>query len=201
MRKLILPLLCLGLLCGCGVTTAERARPWPTHAPGATPYVRLQEEPSPEPAENEVYGSYEELMRSLFAQEGNFFFKEGDLELFRKLPQNEPYRFVVHLEPMWDQDSRIPASGEERYRIQEEVQLEYCMREAEFFSDKGCSAEVRSMKGFESGVEYRNFITVITAEPELLFALSYDTEELYLVEPLYSTVEERYAETVWSSEA
>ena len=48
-RRTVLPLiLCMIFLAACGkrpeAATIVTASPWPSHAPGATPYVRLQSE-------------------------------------------------------------------------------------------------------------------------------------------------------------
>ena len=102
LRALPLLLLFALALAGCArsaaAPAAASANPWPTHAPGATPYVHTMSEtaPAPETQEGEVFETMEDLWDSIYERFGNFYAKKDELKMFRELPQNEPYSFVPH---------------------------------------------------------------------------------------------------------
>ena len=77
---------------------APTAKPWPTHAPEATPYVRVNDGSAvyvgePEPVYDESPEDFWGRFREKF---GRFYARGEELEMFRALPQDEPYPFVPH---------------------------------------------------------------------------------------------------------
>ena len=176
-------LLLLLILAGCaqGRTSASpSAKPWPTHAPDATPYVHtLDETAAPEPAEGETFESMEALWDSIYERFGHFYSKKDELEMFRELPQNEPYSFVPH-SPRFVLDE-----GE-------------AMRMAKLFdAQDGVDARVIAMHSIVDGLDDWGFLTVISCTPARLFELSEELDELFMFEQFYSSVEERFDIAYW----
>ena len=109
-RTTLLLILCMIILAACGkrpeAATIVTASPWPSHAPGATPYVRLQAETGTMPNTETHQGpveyseSYEDIIRKLYAEDGNYYGKDWEMQMFRELPQDEPYSFVVRTDAM-----------------------------------------------------------------------------------------------------
>lgn len=109
-RIILLLFLCTVFLTACGnrseSATITSESPWPSHAPDATPYVRLQSEangmPAPENGQDQTedYESYEDIIRRIYAKEGNFYGKDWELQMFKDLPQDEPYPFVIRTNAM-----------------------------------------------------------------------------------------------------
>ena len=95
---ILIPMLSLALLSG----TAEAApiqKPWPTHAPEATPYVRVynaEDFPKDGEAEHVEFESIEDMWGHFKEKIGRFYVRGEELEMFRNLPQDEPYSFVPH---------------------------------------------------------------------------------------------------------
>lgn len=120
MKRLFAFLLCFALLTpaltGCGNAAAEQTVPGAQELAGdsrgaetlpsdGTGYIRPAS--TPEQPESETYDDWEALLEATYTREGNFFFKENELEDFKALPQDEPYSFVVHEEPGADADLRL----------------------------------------------------------------------------------------------
>ena len=90
MRKALLIIFCvLLMLSGCAPKTAEDGivrLPWPSHAPEATPYVRVPEQSETPPTpQAEFYDSWEEMLASMYVAENNFWFNDWELEMFKAL--------------------------------------------------------------------------------------------------------------------
>lgn len=193
-RRFFLLFLCTFFLTACGnhsesaeITTAS---PWPSHAPEATPYVRLQSEtnglPSPESeqGQTEHEESYEDFIRSVFAEEGNYYGKNWELQMFKDLPQDEPYPFVV----------RTNAMLQGADTVEDHIAL------AKKFAELGCDAKVKEMRSVEDGKEYLAWVTIITTTPSHLWELSDSLEEQLHVEQLYQSVDIRFDTVVWPEE-
>ena len=173
------------LLAGCArsapAPAAASANPWPTHAPGATPYVHTMSEtaPAPEPQEGEVFETMEDLWDSIYERFGKFYAKKDELKMFRELPQNEPYSFVPH-SPRFVLDE-----GE-------------AMRTAKLFdAQDGVEARVIAMHSIVDGLDDWGFMTVLTMTPARLFELSEELDELYMFEQFYPSVEKRFDIAYW----
>ena len=193
-RRFFLLFLCTFFLTACGnhsesaeITTAS---PWPSHAPEATPYVRLQSEtnglPSPESGQGQTEHeeSYEDFIRSVFAEEGNYYGKNWELQMFKDLPQDEPYPFVV----------RTNAMLQGADTVEDHIAL------AKKFAELGCDAKVKEMRSVEDGKEYLAWVTIITTTPSHLWELSDSLEEQLHVEQLYQSVDIRFDTVVWPEE-
>ena len=177
-------LLLLLILAGCAqpsTSAVPLAKPWPTHAPDATPYVHTMGEtaPAPEPAEGEVFESMEALWDSIYERFGHFYAKKDELEMFRELPQEEPYSFVPH-SPRFVLDE-----GE-------------AMRMAKLFDAlDGVEARVIAMHSIVDGLDDWGFLTVISCTPARLFELSEELDELFMFEQFYLSVEDRFDIPYW----
>ena len=151
---------------------AASANPWPTHAPGATPYVHTMSEtaPAPEPQEGEVFETMEDLWDSIYERFGHFYSKKDELEMFRELPQNDPYSFVPH------SPRDVLDEGE-------------AMRTAKLFAAlEGVDARVIAMHQIVDGLDDWGFMTVLTMTPARLFELSEQVDEMYMFEQFYPSV-------------
>lgn len=173
------------LLAGCArsaaVPAAASANPWPTHAPGATPYVHTMSEtaPAPEPQEGEVFETMEDLWDSIYERFGHFYSKKDELEMFRSLPQDEPFNFVPH------SPRDVLDEGE-------------AMRTAKLFdAQDGVEARVIAMHSIVDGLDDWGFMTVLTMTPARLFELSEELDELYMFEQFYPSVEKRFDIAYW----
>ena len=190
----LLFILCMIILAACGkrpeAATLVTASPWPSHAPGATPYIRLQSEISGMPnseaeqGQTEHYDSYEDLIRSIYAEEGNYYGKDWELQMFRELPQDEPYPFVVRTNAM----------------LQGADTLDDHIALAEKFSELGCEAKVKEMRSVEDGKERTAWVTIITTTPFHLWEISDSLSEKLHVEQLYKSVDIRFDTVVWPEE-
>ena len=193
-RIILLLFLCTVFLTACEnlseSATITPESPWPSHAPGATPYVRLQSEtsgmPAPENGQGQAghYESYEDFIHSIYAEEGNFYGKDWELQMFRDLPQDEPYPFVIHTYAM--------LQGADT--IDDHIAL------AQKFVELGCEAKVKEMRSVEDGKEYLAWVTIITTTPSHLWELSDSLEEQLHVEQLYQSVDIRFDTVVWPEE-
>ena len=185
MKKTILFLL-IGvlLLSGCAgaATPAPTAsgKPWPTHAPDATPYVRvLSDSAVPEPAQTETAESMEDVWDAIYERFGNFYAKKDEVELFRSLPQEEPYSFVPH---------------SERFVLDEGE----AMRMARLFgTQEGVDARVIAMQQIVDGLDDWSYLTVLTMTPARLFQLSEELKESFMIEQFWPAVEERFDIAYW----
>ena len=164
---------------GTGAAPAV-AGSWPTHAPDATPYVRTASaQPAPAPEEGETYESFGALWDDIYERFGNFHARKEELEMFRQLPQEEPYAFVPH-SPLFVLDE-----GE-------------AMRMARLFDAlEGCEARVIAMRQIVDGNEDWGFLTVVTMTPARLFELSEQLDEPFFFEQFYPQVEERFDIAYW----
>ena len=194
-HKIILQLfLCTVLLTACRNPSEPASitpeSPWPSHAPGATPYVRLQSEangmPAPEAGQGQTedYGSYESFIHSIFAEEGNFYGKDWELQMFKNLPQDEPYPFVIRTNAMLQGSDTVD----------DHIAL------AQKFVELGCEAKVKEMRSVENGKEYLAWVTIITTSPSHLWELSDSLKEQLHVEQLYQSVDIRFDTVVWPEE-
>ena len=89
---ILIPIFALALAVGAKADASPIQKPWPTHAPEATPYVRVNDGSAvyvgePEPVEFE---SIEEMWGHFHEKFGRFYAKSDELEMFRNLPQDEP---------------------------------------------------------------------------------------------------------------
>lgn len=176
---ILIPILSLALLGG----TAEAApvqKPWPTHAPEATPYVRVYNaEDFPKAEETVVFESIEDLWGHLYTQFGRFYAKSDELEMFRNLPQDKPYPFVPH---------------SARFELDEGE----AMRMARFFDAlDGVDARVIAMHQLVEGLDDWGYLTVVTMTPARFFELSEEAGEPFMIEQLYDGVRERFDVDYW----
>ena len=190
-RRMILPLLlCLVFLAACGGSAAPAAvsaAPWPSHAPEATPYVRPLAEPAAAPPseaereEGEHYDGWEERLHSMYTEEGDFCGKDWEMQMFRELPQDEPYAFVIHTDAM--------LRGADT--LDDHIAL------AQKFIALGCEAKVKEMYSVEEGQENIGWVTVITATPAYIWEISKGLGEQVFLEQLYKSVDIRFDKVVW----
>ncbi len=186
MKALPLLLFLTLALAGCARSAASpeaaaSAKPWPTHEPGATPYVHTMSEtaPVPEPQEEEVFETMEDLWDSIYERFGHFYSKKDELEMFQELPQNEPYSFVPH------SPRDVLNEGE-------------AMRTAKLFAAlEGVDARVIAMHQIVDGLDDWGFMTVLTMTPARLFELSEQVDEMYMFEQFYPSVEKRFDIAYW----
>lgn len=178
---ILIPMLSLALLSG----TAEAApiqKPWPTHAPEATPYVRIynaEDFPKAEEAETVVFESIEDLWGHLYTQFGRFYARDEEYEMFRSLPQDEPYPFVPH-------------------SVRFELDEGEAMRMARYFDAlDGVDARVIAMHQLVEGLEDWGYLTVVTMTPARFFELSEEAGEPFSFEQLYDGVRERFDVDYW----
>ena len=177
-------LLLLLILAGCAqpsTSAVPLAKPWPTHAPDATPYVHTMGEtaPAPEPQEGEVFETMEDLWDSIYERFGHFYSKKDELEMFRSLPQDEPFNFVPH------SPRDVLDEGE-------------AMRTAKLFdAQDGVEARVIAMHSIVDGLDDWGFLTVISCTPARLFELSEELDELFMFEQFYLSVEDRFDIPYW----
>ena len=165
------------ILTGCaqGSAAVPTAKPWPTHAPDATPYVRLMTEAAPK-AEEE-YAAFD--WDAIYERFGSFYARKDELELFRALPQDEPYSFVPH---------------SLRFVLDEGEAL----RMAELFDgQESCKARVVAMHQISDGLDDWGFLTVVDCTPARLFELSETLEETFMFEQFYESVRERFDVDYW----
>ncbi len=190
-RMILLFILCMAFLAACGNSPdpadAAAGSTWPDHAPEATPYVRLQSEaagstdPQSGQGQTEQYESYEDLKRRMYDEEGNYSAKDWELQMFRELPQDEPYPFVVHTNAM--------LQGADT--VEDHIAL------AQEFVDLGCEAKVKEMRSIEDGKEYTAWTTIITTTPAHFWEISGSLDEKLFVEQLYKSVDIRFDTVVW----
>ena len=178
MRKALLIIFwVLLMLSGCAPKTAEDGivcLPWPSHAPEATPYVRVPEQSETPPTpQAEFYDSWEEMLASMYVAENNFWFNDWELEMFKALPQDEPYDFTVHL---------ATAAGHDNHVV---------MKTAEEFVGLGIVTEVWDMQSVFDGEEEHYYVCFIRCTPKQLWAISGKTQEYYKIEQKYQSVAQR----------
>ena len=164
---------------GCARAKAAPS-PWPTHAPEATPYVRVYDRENDTPVDESIhFNSIEELWSSIYEKFGHFYAKKDELEMFRSLPQDEPYDFVPH-------------------SVRFELDEGEAMRMARLFDAlDGVDARVIAMHTLESGVPDWGFMTVVNMTPARLFALSEELDEHFMFEQFYESVRLRFDIDYW----
>lgn len=160
---------------------APEAKPWPTHAPDATPYVRVytaEEHPMPEP-EPTQFESIDDMWAHFYTKFGRFYSRDEEYELFRSLPPDEPYSFVSHSE----------RSGLDEGETMRMAQL--------FDRQEGVEARVLAMHSISSGLDDWSFLCVIETTPARLFELSEEMDETFMFERFYDAVRERFDIPYW----
>ncbi len=189
MKKPLFMLLCLVLLMlsACASQTegsGTPVQPWPSHAPGSSPYISPQGQQAQSPEiQVESYESWEALLESMYERENNFFFKDWELEMFKALPQDEPYYFTVHLYSTADYGSN-----------------ENDIIAAEDFSALGAEAQVKAYTLIENGMEETSYTCFVRCTPAELWEMSSRTQELYFIEQRYESVAQRYDTHIWPEE-
>ena len=185
-KAFLISVCCASLLCSaCAKSETDPIprHPWPTHAPEATPYISRPEasETPPEPV-GEVYDSWEEFLVSVYVRENNFWFLDWELEMFKALPQDEPYYFNIDLATAIGFDN------------------EATLKVAETFALLGTDAEVWASSSIYDGVEETYYICFIKCTPKELWELSSKVEGYYFIEQKYPGVAERFNIPIWHSE-
>ena len=187
-KMILFFVVCAVFLTACGSpsgsATVVTESPWPSHAPDATPYVRLKGEAMP--AQDEVGESAEPItFDSLYTTEGDFYGNKWEMQMFREeLPQDEPYRFVIRTNAM--------LSGGDT--ADDHIAL------AKRFTELGCEAIVKEMRSIEDGQEYIAWVTIVTTTPSHLWELSDRLGEQLHVEQLYPQVDTRFETQIWPEE-
>ena len=160
---------------------APTAKPWPTHAPEATPYVRVNDGSAvyvgePEPVYDE---SPEDFWGRFHEKFGRFYARGEELEMFRALPQDEPYPFVPH-------------------SVRFELDEGEAMRMARYFDAlDGVEARVIAQHTLLDGLDDWGYLTVVTMTPARFFELSEEAGEPFSFEQLYDGVRERFDVEYW----
>jgi hypothetical protein len=101
--------------------------------------------------------------------------------MFRELPQDEPYPFVVHTNAM--------LQGADT--VDDHIAL------AQRFTELGCDAKVKEMRSIEDGKEYTAWVTIITTTPSHFWEISSSLDEKLHIEQLYKSVDIRFDTVVW----
>ncbi len=160
---------------------APTAKPWPTHAPDATPYVRVNDGSAvyvgePEPVYDE---SPEDFWDRFHEKFGRFYARGEELEMFRALPQDEPYPFVPH-------------------SVRFELDEGEAMRMARCFDAlDGVDARVIAQHTLLDGLDDWCYLTVVTMTPARFFKLSEEAGEPFSFEQLHDGVRERFDVDYW----
>ena len=178
--SILIPVLSFALL-GAAADTSPIIKPWPTHAPEATPYVRVFEDSAvqEDQAEPVVYESIEDMWAHFKEKFGRFYAKSDELEMFRNLPQDEPYPFVPH-------------------SVRFELDEGEAMRMARYFDAlDGVDARVIAQHTLQDGLEIWDYLTVVTMTPARFFELSEEAGEPFSFEQLYDGVRERFDVDYW----
>lgn len=186
MKKAVLWLLCFTMLMCTGCASQSEGlipqKPWPSHAPGTSPYIRVPER-QPQNTESESVISLEEYLDSLYVRENNFLFLDWELEMFKALPQDEPFSFTVHLFSLADYGSN-----------------DNDLKTAEEFASLGADAQVKAYTHIEDGVEETSYSCFVRCTPAELWEMSSRTQELYFIEQQYETVAQRFDTHIWPTE-
>ena len=177
MRAFLFPALVLLLLEGCAQGSGVPAvKPWPTHEPGATPYVRSMKETAPAAEE----GTTETFSwDSIYERFGSFYAKKDELATFRELPQDKVFSFVPH-------SARFVLNEGEALRI---AKL--------FDAQENCEARVIAMHQITDGVDDWSFLTVVSCTPARLFEMGGEIPEEFMIEQFYPSVQERFDIAYW----
>ena len=134
-----------------------------------------------EQGQPEDYKSYEDIIHSIYAEEGNYYGKDWELQMFRELPQDEPYPFVV----------RTNAMLQGADTVDDHIAL------AQRFTELGCDAKVKEMRSIEDGKEYTAWVTIITTTPSHFWEISSSLDEKLHIEQLYKSVDIRFDTVIW----
>ena len=178
---ILIPIVALALAVGAKADASPIQKPWPTHAPEATPYVRVNDgsavyDGEAEPVEFE---SIEEMWGHFHEKFGRFYARGEELEMFRALPQNEPYSFVPH-------------------SVRFELDEGEAMRMARCFDAlDGVDARVIAQHTLFEGLDTWDYLTVVTMTPARFFELSEEAGEPFLFEQLHDGVRERFDVDYW----
>lgn len=178
---ILIPILTLALAAGARAEAAPVQKPWPTHAPEATPYVRINDGTSVYAGEVEPveFESIEDMWGHFYTQFGRFYSRDEELEMFRNLPQDEPYSFVPH---------------SARFELDEGE----AMRMARYFDAlDGVDTRVIAMHQLIDGRHDWGYITVVTMTPARFFELSEEAGEPFMIEQFYDAVRERFDIDYW----
>ena len=178
--SILIPVLSFALL-GAAADTSPIIKPWPTHAPEATPYVRVFEDSAvqEDQAEPVVYESIEDMWGHFKTRFGRFYARDEELEMFRALPQDKPYPFVPH-------------------SVRFELDEGEAMRMARYFDAlDGVDARVIAQHTLLDGQDDWGYITVVTMTPARFFELSEEAGEPFSFEQLYDGVRERFDVDYW----
>lgn len=178
--SILVPLLSFTIL-SAAAEAPPITKPWPTHAPEATPYVRVFEDSAVQEGQAEpvVYESIEDMWAHFHEKFGRFYAKSDELEMFRSLPQDEPYPFVPH-------------------SVRFELDEGEAMRMARYFDAlDGCEAKVIAQHTLQDGLDTWDYLTVVTMTPARFFELSEEAGEPFSFEQLYAGVRERFDVDYW----
>ena len=170
-------LLALALSACAQSAPVATAKPWPTHAPEATPYICLHDPESAPPAEEAEPTAFS--WDDLYERFGSFYAKQEELELFRGLKQDSVYSFVPH-------SARFVFDEGEALRM---AKL--------FDAQEGVVARVLALHQITNGLDDWGFLTVIACTPARLFELSETMDETFMIEQLYPSVQERFDIDYW----
>ncbi len=178
---ILIPIFALALTVGTKADASPIQKPWPTHAPEATPYVRVNDgsavyDGEAEPVEFE---SIEEMWGHFHEKFGRFYARGDELEMFRNLPPDEPYSFIPH-------------------SVRFELDEGEAMRMARYFDAlEGVDAGVIAQHTLFEGLDTWDYLTVVTMTPARFFELSEEAGEPFLFEQLYDGVRERFDVDYW----
>ena len=103
------------------------------------------------------------------------------MQMFRELPQDEPYSFVVRTDAM----------------LQGADTLDDHIALAQIFAGLGCEAKVKEMRSIEDGKKFTAWVTIITTTPAHFWEISGSLKEKLHVEQLYQSVDIRFDTVVW----
>ena len=134
-----------------------------------------------EGADVHVFETMEEMIRSMYAVEGKLYASDWEMEMFKQLPQEEPYDFVVRTDGIL----RGEGSAEDHMQL------------AEKLSERGCSVRVKEMRAVFEGEEEIEWITIVTTTPAHLWEISRQLDEWLHVEQLYPQVDARFETQIW----
>ena len=165
-----------------GANAEAAPQPWPTHAPDATPYVRVYDAGSASPAaegEPASFESIDDMWAHFYTKFGRFYSRDEEYELFRSLPPDEPYSFVPH----------------SAYFMLDEGEA---MRMARYFDAlDGVDARVIAQHTLLDGLDDWCYLTVVTMTPSRFFALSEEPGESFMIERFHDAVRDRFDADYW----
>ena len=88
--SILVPLLSFTIL-SAAAEASPITKPWPTHAPEATPYVRVFEDSAVQEGQAEPveFESIEDMWSHFHEKHGRLYARREELEMFHNHPQNE----------------------------------------------------------------------------------------------------------------